>query len=341
MLDMHSTMMENGLDFILDAATELKSSEETTDSVMKRKNIKYSLLHLLSGIELVLKSRLYIENWTYIFSSMDKADKTKFVTGDFVSVECSNCTERLERLCNIKISADDKNTFDELRKSRNQVEHFYSTESAQALESKINKALTAIIQFIKSNYEEFVSPSIVDLRKNEMKALSDTEKKYIEDINTVLADLSLHHKDALDLALKRTENILAPGELMICPDCGENTLVINDDEADNRCHCYFCNYIDSGENVSRKYLSKILHLEEYSIVRNGGEYPLFTCPDCGKDSFVKINNSYVCFSCRMMYNEDEIRKCEECGVLYTCYNKYDEGLCDSCREWLKEKIEKE
>ena len=59
--DMHSTMMENGLDFILDAAIKLKDSEETQDFIEKRQDIKYSLLHLLSGIELVMKARLYIE----------------------------------------------------------------------------------------------------------------------------------------------------------------------------------------------------------------------------------------------------------------------------------------
>ncbi len=342
MSDMHSTMMENGLDFILDAANKLKHSEETTEPVEKRKDIKFSLLHLLSGIELVMKARMYIENWTYIFSKMDTADRNKLETGDFISIEYSKCIERLERLCDVTISEDDKNAFEDLRQSRNRVEHFYSNESVEAIGSKIDKALTATINFITSNYDEFETPSIVDLRKDDTKALSDTEKQYIEDINVVVAELASHHQDALELAIKRTENVITPEELVTCPDCGERTLVINDDNANNNCHCYFCNYKDNGESVARKYLSKVLRLDEYRIVKDGGEYPLYSCPDCGRDSLIKINSDYICFSCRMMYDKDEIRRCEECGSLYTCYDETsDEGLCDNCKEWRKEKVEKE
>ena len=341
MIDMHSTMMENGLDFILDAANKLKHSKETDDIIEKRKDIKYSLLHLLSGIELVMKARLFIENWTYIFSKMDLADRHKLASGDFISIEYSKCIERLERLCDISISDDDKETFEYLRQSRNRVEHFYSQESVEAIGAKIDKALKATIIFITSNLEEFEDPSVVDLRKNERKALSHTEKQYIQDINAVIAELGTYHQEALNLAIKRAESISLPNELMICPDCGEKTLVINDDDANNGCHCYFCNYKDDGEMTAQKYLSNVLRLNAYRIVKDGGEYPLYYCPECGQQSLIEVGNQYVCFSCRMMYDKDEIKKCEECGTLYVCYDESDDGLCGNCKEWRREIEEKE
>ena len=105
---MADTMLENGLDFILNAAEKLVTAENSRDKIEKEKAYKYSLLHLSAGIELLMKSRLYIENWTYIVADIDKIDRKKFEVGDFVSVDYARCIERLKKLCGIEILDDDK-----------------------------------------------------------------------------------------------------------------------------------------------------------------------------------------------------------------------------------------
>ncbi len=341
MIDMHGTMMENGLDYILDSVAKLKHYDDSKDPDEKRNDIKYSLLHLLSGIELVLKARLYVENWTYIFSRMDDADRNKLEAGNFNSIEFSKCIDRLERVCGVTIGEKDKKAFLDLKETRNKVEHFFVNESVEAVRSKIDKALAAVISFITNNYDVFNDSPIIDIRKEENGALSDTEKRYIEEINTKVAELASQYQKALDLAIKRAESVIQLEDLMICPNCGENVLVINDDDADNSCHCYFCNYVDNGATTARKFVSNVLRLDEYRTIKDGGEYPLYTCPDCGNNSLVRTDEGYVCFSCRMKYAKDEISECEECGELYTCNDDIDDGLCDNCKEWRREKTEKE
>jgi len=53
-------------------------NEASTDDETKKHLIKYSLLHLSSGIELVLKHRLLQEHWTYVFTDMNKAKKKRY-----------------------------------------------------------------------------------------------------------------------------------------------------------------------------------------------------------------------------------------------------------------------
>ena len=339
MLDMHNTMLENGLDFILDACNQLKIFENTKDEIEKRRSIKYNLLHLVSGIELVMKARLFLDNWTYIFSKMDEANRRALNRGTLKSVEYSKCVERLKKLCDVNVA--DQDAFEDLRQSRNQVEHFYTTESFPAIESKINRALSATVKFLVDNYDVYESPPVVDLRKNMNLTFTDSEKKLIEDINTAVNELRLHHQEAVEFAIKRTEEIRLSNELYICPDCKEKVLVVADENEDDKCHCFLCGYKNNGEETARDYLLRVQGIDEYITVKDGGEYPLYDCPDCGKQSLIKIGSKYICFSCRMEYGIDEVRFCTECGTLYTCFDRENNGICNNCKKYLIEKMENE
>lgn len=57
------TMLENGMDFIISGISYLQRAElKNEEENIQGRELKYALLHLSSGIELVFKSRLYIEN---------------------------------------------------------------------------------------------------------------------------------------------------------------------------------------------------------------------------------------------------------------------------------------
>lgn len=83
--DVEFSMIENGLDFI---ATMLNY----TDNKEKNKyDVKYSVLHLSSGIELILKYKLMLLDWRDIFQDIKKADKDDLCSGDFISVYSKDC----------------------------------------------------------------------------------------------------------------------------------------------------------------------------------------------------------------------------------------------------------
>lgn len=327
---MHETMLENGLDFILDAANLLKSAEDTSNIEEKEKALKYSMLHLSSGIELIMKFRLYIDNWTYIFADMNKADKHKINRGDLITVDYERCIERLDALCNVKISEKNKKYFKSLRVKRNKIEHFITEASVEAIEASINNALTATLVFLQENYED-MSFSTKDL---ELRELTKKEKNLISELVNVVSSLQKHHEEAIKLAIEQTKEVCVESDLVECPSCGERVMVIND--KNDKCHCYICGYVETGEKAAEEYLFNIKGIDEYSTIKDGGEYPLYMCPECGKISLLKRENQYICFSCQRRYSVKEIQFCIECGNLYCVSNeelKDNLGFCPNCLEY--------
>ena len=324
------TMLENGLDFIIDSILHLKKAEKD-DCKVKEQEIKYSLLHLSSGIELILKSRLYREHWTYIFSDMNKANRECLDNGSFRSVESGVIIDRLERLCEIQIDKKSKEAFESLRRLRNQMEHFTIKDNFPAVEACINNSLGAINKFIVDNYNDFTSPISVSFKYDDEFGLTELEEKLIEELIKHTAELKEHYEDALKIATAKAEDEVLSEELVECPSCKETFLKCGYKNS-NKCHCFFCAYEEDGERVANEYLSIIQGLNKYEIIKNGGEYPVYECPECGRDSFISVNGRYMCFSCGMYYYENEVTFCDECGRMYLKKDE-DLGICSSCIEY--------
>ena len=68
--DLSFVLLENGLDFIASGLRYIARGETKSD-------LKYGVLHLASGIELVLKERLRQEDWRLVFVKPDKAEAAK------------------------------------------------------------------------------------------------------------------------------------------------------------------------------------------------------------------------------------------------------------------------
>lgn len=114
-MDVEYTLLENGLDFVLSSANQLKQLNIESEEVSKKRLLKYSLLHLFSGIELILKYRLLQEHWTYVYSDMNKADKKAFLAGDFQSASCEELFTRLNKLCDVEIKQHHKDEVNRLK----------------------------------------------------------------------------------------------------------------------------------------------------------------------------------------------------------------------------------
>jgi len=68
------TLLGNGLDFIWSALEHLSGNPG-------KRELKYAVLHLCSGIELVLKERLQREHWSLIFEKLDSANQKDYEAG--------------------------------------------------------------------------------------------------------------------------------------------------------------------------------------------------------------------------------------------------------------------
>ncbi len=327
---MQYTMLENGMDFIISGISHLQKAErKNVEENIQGKELKYALLHLSSGIELVFKSRLNIEHWTYIFEDMNKASKMSYEDGSLKTVDSNTAIDRLEKLCGYSFDEKQKIHLRKLREARNRFEHGYINNNPRAIENIINKAVEVIVDFLEKNYHEFEIPSNMNLSGG----LTDREKEFFKELTTGIKGLKNHHDDALKLARSRALNITLEEYLMECPECGEKLLRHGDD--DTKCECYFCGYSGESNDVAKRYIENVLHISEYETVHDGGEFPLYTCPDCDCESMIRTNDFYFCFNCGMKYKLNELRNCNSCGRLFYPFD--DEFNCKDCIERLYDK----
>ncbi|CVK19211.1 TFIIB-type zinc ribbon-containing protein [Sporomusa sphaeroides] len=317
---MQYTVFENGLDFILSAINNLSvANEGAIDEAEKKRLIKYALLHLSSGIELVFKHHLLQENWTYVFADMNKARKKDLETGDLKSADSETIIGRLENLCDINLNESDKRCLKNLRGRRNKAEHFKLDENILSIESSIHKSISILIKFIAEHYD--------------IEEFSEEERQLFFEIKDAMRGLTQHYDDAKLLARKELEQ---SGEsAIICPECKEKFLVIDGGSV----KCCFCKYEDSGESAAEDYVNNVLGMDAYSTIKDGGEYPLYTCLECGCESFVfdYEKGTAICFSCGHQCDIDELSFCSCCGALL--YNHAD--CIEICSDCLDYKINKD
>lgn len=309
-------MLENGLEFILDAINHLEKFEKINiDNCKERKKeLKYCLLHLSSGIELILKDRLHRTHWTYIFSDMNKANRAKFEKNSFNSVDSSTVIERLEELCEIKINSDEKEKIRKLREIRNKIEHFAVNENYIKIQKKLNEGITIIINFINLNYKNYT--------------LKNDEETLFQEIILGLNKLNEHHKDAVEMAKANAEKVFLIEEMITCLNCNETLLKCGYEKG--KCHCYFCGLEEDGEKLSEKYMKYFK-----SKSNNDDDYVLFKCVDCKCMSLIyeKKSEKYICLSCGMYYRKNELGKCSKCNELYYIYDSENDTCeCEKCKK---------
>lgn len=154
-------MLENGLDFITEAVEAINSSSN-------HKKLKYAVIHLSSGVELIFKEVLRAADWRLIFQEIKEATPELLQSGDFKSITFKIAIQRLESNCKVNFCEENKRILEELRIKRNKIEHFKFNEKVKVLRILSAKVLSFLIQFIESHID---IDSVSTLSKNYIKKL--------------------------------------------------------------------------------------------------------------------------------------------------------------------------
>lgn len=307
--DVEYGLLENGLDFILSSTQYLMSGKAKSD-------IKYGLLHLSSGIELVFKYRLFIENWEYVFQNPKEVDHQKFVAGDFKSVDSKTCVERLKKHCNVKFDQEDDDVLKALRERRNKLEHFSIIDSMAALKAYLHQILSLVIDFIEKEIP--------------IKNIAADDEELLDNIRANLGELQefvTYRWIEIGTEIQRFAAFSTP---VLCPSCFQKALV-----SDDGSKCLFCNYSAEADEMAQRYISGVLNINEYETVKDGGEYPQYDCPECGRYSFIRDHERDIwkCFKCGFEGDSDTMGYCETCGTPYQLDREEDIGMCDNCIDY--------
>jgi hypothetical protein len=178
-------LLENGLDFLISGLNALieKTEKEsgrslfsnvsliTSDSdILSSEDIpphpefefkisdielKYAIINLSAGIELILKERLKQEHWSLIFDNVDKANYASLQSGNFKSVYLETSISRLKQIVGVVFEENAIKHIEELKKERNRIEHFHFSPNRELLKKKISNAVMAILGFIVGNLNPY------------------------------------------------------------------------------------------------------------------------------------------------------------------------------------------
>lgn len=112
-------------------------------------SLKQAIINLSNCLELLIKYRLLVEHWGFIFDDVNKAKETSLDSGDFISVSFNKGIERLRNICNI----DTDRYFlysRELYKLRNKLVHYTLNDSLKAILSIIDGSIREIFDFVSN-----------------------------------------------------------------------------------------------------------------------------------------------------------------------------------------------
>jgi len=303
------TVLENGLDFIYTALDHLRGDPKPRD-------LKYAVLHLSAGVELLLKDRLRREHWSLVFEDIDKADLDAYSSGDFVGVNLKTSIQRLIKLCDVDISSDEQRSLFNLRKSRNRLEHFATVDSLTALKASSAGVLSFTLDFISTELD--------------VDELEENETNLLERIRKLLPDFEIFVKRRM----KEINDILTSDDspILDCPRCTQAAMKVDDGVT-----CIFCGYSANGDVAAQDYTESLFGIG-WKHMADGGEIPIYFCPECGSEALVDVGNlkedfnsaRFVCFSCGNNWAWGTMDFCTRCGTPISHDPKDGLPVCENC-----------
>jgi hypothetical protein len=307
--DLQMSLLENGLDFIQSALQNFRVSPDNYE-------LKYGVLHLSSGIELILKERLRHEHWSLVFENVNEASPTVYHSGNFNSVSFETCIKRLTGVCGADLPDAVVQKLRNFRKKRNRFEHFNVVDSVHAIKASAAEALSVLLDFISSEI--------------------DTES--LEEHQDALDEIRATLREFETFVSKRWNNIknrvdTAGGSTATCPRCHQQALIL-----DGQAECFFCGHEAEAEMLAEDYAEEILGKSKYAAAKGRDSWPLETCPECGHETLVDREGSddaadgrYICFRCGWLCDVGDLEYCMRCEAVPVSGG----GLCDGCSAYVE------
>lgn len=301
--DVFFSLLENGLDFILSAVEHLSGTPS-------KRELKYAVLHLYSGVVLVIKERLLREDWRLLFANPERAEETTFRNGTFHGPDLDQCLKRLEDN-DVELSEESGRHLKLLANKRKQLEHFHFSDSAEAIIALTAEVLNFLVEFIIKELDD--------------KSLENTQAILLD---TIRSKLTYFGAFVTARWSSISSDIESADTVVACPACLEKACVIQD-----VVECKFCGYKrEDSQAAADEYITQVMGESRYRVEKDGGVWPVRKCPSCDWNSLVDLGyaergSQYICFECGGEWEPDELGECSRCGE-----PKKDNGMsiCNDC-----------
>lgn len=294
----NQAVFENAFDFLEKSLDEFKRSP------------KYSVLHFAIAVEILLKARLIIEDWSLVV--LKNANKAKYIKGDFVSVNLYEAVKRLRNIVGGNITEAEYRAFQKLSRHRNKVIHFYHSEITSDWKSEelqqILKEQCECWYYLKNLFTKkwrthfeaqvFLFESLDEKMKHHWEYLYeifDQKKGALTEQRNKGKKIDNCFYCAFDAVLYEYSNsVLSTGVCAVCGcinsiikikcECGASLTLINEGYR----YCDYCH---------KTYNSSTDIVELFTALGPDQNVPI-NCQNCGGNkTVVAIDEKYFCTSC--------------------------------------------
>lgn len=219
----HFPPIANGLDYLLSAAKHLAPGDQQNRT---EHALKYAILHLAAGVEVLLKARLQLEHWTLVFKDPGQATRKDLENGTFVSCTPGETLQRLRNVAEVPISDKDAKALTQLAAHRNALQH-YGLTGASAAVLVVESGIADVLDFLVRFLDEQLLP-----------ALTEAERGAVQSEMTEIRSSLVWVKRFTTKRMQRLNADLAPfrSSTVECSDCRQFALVVGD----RAVRCYFC-----------------------------------------------------------------------------------------------------
>jgi hypothetical protein len=131
------SLLDNALDSLMQGV------EYALDHKENPSKLKVAILLVAQAVELVLKERLKREHWSLIFRKVEQAGND-----DAHTVTIDEAVKRLEQIAGVRLNGRDSDTIDNLRKTRNRIQHYKIELSFEQALGQISAAIGFLIRFL-------------------------------------------------------------------------------------------------------------------------------------------------------------------------------------------------
>lgn len=242
--------------------------------------------------------------------------KIIFIGSGKKTVDVYHIQERLKSL-DIKV---DWNRVHKIIKVRNNIEHYYITESEANVKELITESFIVIQDFIKNVLDD---DPLELLEEETWSVLLDTAEVYTKEKDECIKAMN---------AIEWNSNILSKILKDIrCPSCQSELIKpsyvdINKPAYEASFLCASCNNeFITEEEVLVELISESMAGEIHYAFKDGDNSPLENCYQCGNESYIVEENQ-----CAICFEEKEYENCSMCGETLSDEEYELSSMCSYC-----------
>lgn len=202
-------------------------------------------------------------------------------------------------------------------------------EAIQEYNTKISQVFDLIREDITQLYRDTITNS--DFYDPEIRAYDDPDEQIIEELIRLdsLSQSELNWLRKIKASdFKEYDGYEHIKDLHIAL-FHYYTLLVQEDENYHPIDDEYLRY--KYTDKADEFIEKELNISSYECEKDGGEFPLYVCPECDEEQLVydAETEKYHCFHCGTDFTTSDLSFCSECGELI---RSNDSCICDACFE---------